>query len=173
MVQPTTANSEKCECCLGKYPDITVAVTSLTNANPAVVTSPPVISMSFQGSTKLRSAAPLARAWRSPMAATRSARRSDDLRLIGVDTSAGAAPANDGISAAVTDKTGTITYAAPCGFTSKNVTISKNLAEVSIPDCDDPDAPIWLGRDVQSQSCVISGDGVAAAELFRIGTMPR
>jgi hypothetical protein len=55
-------------------------------------------------------------------------------------------------------------YASPCGFTSKGVTISKNLQEVNIPDCDNPDDPIWVGRDVQSQSCNISGDGVAAAE---------
>jgi hypothetical protein len=57
-----------------------------------------------------------------------------------------------------------ITYAAPCGFTSKGVTISKNLQEVNIPDCDDPDAPTWVGRDVLSQSATITGDGVAAAE---------
>jgi hypothetical protein len=55
-------------------------------------------------------------------------------------------------------------FAAPCGFTTKGVTISKNLSEVSIPDCADEDAPIWLGRDVQSQTCTISGNGVAAAE---------
>ena len=55
-------------------------------------------------------------------------------------------------------------YAAPCGFTSKGVTISKNLQEVNIPDCDNPDDPIWVGRDVQSQSATITGDGVAAAE---------
>lgn len=57
-----------------------------------------------------------------------------------------------------------LSYAAPCGFTSKGVTLSKNLQEVNIPDCDDPDAPIWVGRDVLSQSCTITGDGVAAAE---------
>ena len=55
-------------------------------------------------------------------------------------------------------------YAAPCGFTSKGVTISKNLQEINIPDCDNPDDPIWVGRDVQSQSATITGDGVAAAE---------
>lgn len=55
-------------------------------------------------------------------------------------------------------------FAAPCGMTTKNVTFTKNLTEVNIPDCDDPDAPIWLGRDVASLSCNISGDGVAAAE---------
>jgi hypothetical protein len=55
-------------------------------------------------------------------------------------------------------------WAAPCGFTSKGVTISKNLQEVNIPDCDDPDAPIWVGRDVLSQSATITGNGVAASE---------
>lgn len=56
------------------------------------------------------------------------------------------------------------TYAAPCGFTTKNFTLSKNLQEIDIPDCDDPDAPNWIGRDVQNLSATISGDGVAAAE---------
>lgn len=55
-------------------------------------------------------------------------------------------------------------FIAPCGFTSKSLTMGKNLSEVSIPDCDDPDAPIWLGRDVQSQTSQISGEGVLAAE---------
>jgi hypothetical protein len=55
-------------------------------------------------------------------------------------------------------------YAAPCGLTTKNLSITKNLQEINIPDCDDPDAPIWLGRDVQNLSATISGDGVAAAE---------
>lgn len=61
------------------------------------------------------------------------------------------------------DATPTV-YAAPCGFTSKGATISKNLQEINIPDCQNPDDPIWVGRDVQSQSCTITGDGVAAAE---------
>lgn len=57
-----------------------------------------------------------------------------------------------------------IVYAAPCGLTTKNLTLSKNTQEINIPDCDDPDAPVWLGRDVQNLSATISGDGVAAAE---------
>ncbi|MGE0213998.1 MAG: phage tail tube protein [Parvibaculaceae bacterium] len=56
------------------------------------------------------------------------------------------------------------TFVAPCGFTSKSLTLSKNLSEVSIPDCDNPDDPIWLGRDVQSNTAAISGEGVLAAE---------
>lgn len=56
------------------------------------------------------------------------------------------------------------TYAAPCGFTSKSLVLSKNLSEVNIPDCDDPDAPSWVGRDVESLTASISGEGVMASE---------
>jgi hypothetical protein len=55
-------------------------------------------------------------------------------------------------------------YVAPCGFTSKSLTLSKNLAEVAIPDCDDPDAPFYIARDVQTQSWSISGEGLLASE---------
>ncbi|HRP26019.1 phage tail tube protein [Thauera sp.] len=55
-------------------------------------------------------------------------------------------------------------FTAPCGFTSKAFNFTRNLAEVNIPDCDDPDAPDWLGRDVVSLSASVSGSGVLAAE---------
>lgn len=56
------------------------------------------------------------------------------------------------------------TFAAPCGFTSKSLVLSKNLSEVNLPDCDDPDAPSWVGRDVESLTASISGEGVMAVE---------
>ena len=56
-----------------------------------------------------------------------------------------------------------IVYAAPCGFMSKALNLLKNLSEISLPDCDDPDAPIVLGRDVQSLDWNVSGEGVLAA----------
>lgn len=56
------------------------------------------------------------------------------------------------------------TFSAPCGLTSKSLTLNKNLSDVSIPDCDDPDAPYWLARDVESLSMEISGEGLLAAE---------
>lgn len=61
------------------------------------------------------------------------------------------------------DIAGTGTYSAPCGFTSKSLSLNKSLSEVSIPDCDDPDKPIVIGRDVESISGSISGEGVLAA----------
>lgn len=55
-------------------------------------------------------------------------------------------------------------FASPCGFTSKSLTLTKNLTEVNIPDCDDPDAVAWVGRDATSLSASISGEGVLASE---------
>ena len=57
-----------------------------------------------------------------------------------------------------------IVYTAPCGFTSKSLTLTKNLEEVNIPDCDDPDAVTWVGRDASSLSASVNGEGVLAAE---------
>lgn len=55
-------------------------------------------------------------------------------------------------------------YGAPCGFTSRSITISKNLEEVEVPDCDDPDKVDWVGRDARSLSMSVSGEGVMAQE---------
>lgn len=57
-----------------------------------------------------------------------------------------------------------IVYAAPCGFNQRTVTLNKGLEEVNLPDCDDPDAVNWVGRDAVSLSMSISGEGVLAAE---------
>jgi hypothetical protein len=57
-----------------------------------------------------------------------------------------------------------IVYTAPCGFTSKNLTLTKDLIDVTIPDCDDPDAVSWIGRDASTLSASVSGEGVLAAE---------
>ena len=57
-----------------------------------------------------------------------------------------------------------IVYSAPCGFNQRTVTINKGLEEVNIPDCDNPDAVNWVGRDATSLSMTIGGEGVLAAE---------
>lgn len=56
------------------------------------------------------------------------------------------------------------TFAAPCGFSSKNLTFTKGLTEINLPDCIDPDAPSNVGRDVENLSAAITGEGVLAAE---------
>lgn len=57
-----------------------------------------------------------------------------------------------------------IVYSALCGFTQRSITLSKNLEEVNIPDCDDPDKIDWIGRDATSLSMSISGEGVLAEQ---------
>lgn len=58
------------------------------------------------------------------------------------------------------------TYTAPCGLSQRSITMTKGLNEVLIPDCDDPDAVQWQGRDAASLSIAISGEGVLAAEAI-------
>lgn len=55
-------------------------------------------------------------------------------------------------------------FSAPCGLTTKAIRVSKDLSDVLIPDCDDPDAAGWLARDVTSLSIEITGEGLLAAE---------
>lgn len=55
-------------------------------------------------------------------------------------------------------------YDAPCGLTQRSITINKGLEEIQIPDCDDPDAVDWLGRDAVSLSMSAGGEGVLAEE---------
>ncbi|MCM2292295.1 phage tail protein [Allorhizobium sp. BGMRC 0089] len=57
-----------------------------------------------------------------------------------------------------------IVYTAPCGFTSRSVSLNKGLEETSIPDCDDPDTVDWIGRDASSLSMSVTGEGVLAQE---------
>lgn len=63
--------------------------------------------------------------------------------------------------------TPTEVFTAPCGLTTKALTITQNLSEVTIPDCDDPDAAYWVARDTTSMSASISGEGVLAAESLQ------
>lgn len=64
--------------------------------------------------------------------------------------------------------TPTEAFTAPCGFTSKSARWNRGLGEVSIPDCDDPDAPLWISRDVETQSFSVTGEGVLAAEAIPV-----
>ncbi|GGD30741.1 phage tail tube protein [Aureimonas glaciei] len=59
-------------------------------------------------------------------------------------------------------------FAAPCGFTQKSFSRSKELNEVVVPDCDDPDAMAHTARDARSLSATISGSGVLAKSAYPI-----
>jgi len=55
-------------------------------------------------------------------------------------------------------------FSAPCGLTQKAFNRTKNLTEVNVPDCDDPDAPTEVERDITSTDWSITGQGVLAGE---------
>jgi hypothetical protein len=59
-------------------------------------------------------------------------------------------------------------YSNPCGLSQRSITFSKGLEEVNIPDCDNPDAVDWLGRDAVSLSMSINGEGVLASESAEV-----
>jgi hypothetical protein len=167
MAQPVTAKFGKFQVMLGTpsgSAPVAVTVTSLSNANPAVVT----VGASDIGKFADGMSVTIAGATGTGMTAANGTHAiasvgtpSDSFELVGVDTSGGAAPQTTGVTATPPQA---IDYAAPCGFTSKSFTLAKNLQEINIPDCDDPDAVAWIGRDAQNLSGTIAGNGVAAAE---------
>jgi Phage tail tube protein len=167
MAQPTTAKFGKMLIELGEpsgTDPAAVTVTSLSNTNPARCTVGAADIAKFQNGMIVVIAGATGTGMTNANgshAISSVGTPANTFTLTGVDTSTGAAPQTTGVTA---DPPAVMVWAAPCGFTSKGVTLSKNLSEVNIPDCTNPDAPIWIGRDVTSQSAVITGDGVAAGE---------
>lgn len=51
-------------------------------------------------------------------------------------------------------------FAAPCGLTTKGINRTANANDSEVPDCDDPDAPVWIEREIQSMSWEVSGSGL-------------
>lgn len=53
-----------------------------------------------------------------------------------------------------------------CGMTTKEFTLSGTTTDVEVPDCDDPDAAIWIERVIRSLSAGFTGSGVMAEETY-------
>jgi hypothetical protein len=51
-----------------------------------------------------------------------------------------------------------------CGFNSMSLTIEKDTNDVTVPDCDNPDAPAWQATDVLSLAWNMEFEGVYAKE---------
>lgn len=51
-----------------------------------------------------------------------------------------------------------------CGFNQMSLSVEKDTNDVTIPDCDDPDAPAWKATDVLAISWSMSFEGVMAKE---------
>jgi len=59
-------------------------------------------------------------------------------------------------------------FIAPCGLNSRGFSRTAATNDTNVPDCDNPDAPSWLERDVVSLSGALSGSGVVANEDFDV-----
>lgn len=57
-------------------------------------------------------------------------------------------------------------FATPCGFTERALSITSDLTDTTLPDCDDEDAAAWTGRDVRAKSWGVTGAGVMAMEAL-------
>jgi hypothetical protein len=57
-------------------------------------------------------------------------------------------------------------FTVPCGLTTRGITLTKNTNDVTVPDCDDPDAPAWIERAVENLSGEATGSGILAAEAL-------
>lgn len=58
-------------------------------------------------------------------------------------------------------------FAAPCGFTSLNLTVNIETNSVNVPDCADPDLPAWLVSDEVSKQMVLGGSGVLDTDAMQ------
>ena len=153
MALPTVAKFGKMQIFLGEATGTdpaAVAVTSLSNANPAVCTVGAADIAKFQNGM----AVVIAGAIGTGMTVANGTHTissvgtpANTFRLTGVNTSAGAAPQTTGVTA---NPPAAIIYAAPCGLTTKGFVLNKNLQEITLPDCDDPDLPI-LDRAVGAE----------------------
>lgn len=55
-------------------------------------------------------------------------------------------------------------FAAPCALTTKGFNRSSSTNEFNVPDCADPDAPVWTERVKGAISAGVTGSGLLAKE---------
>ncbi|WP_266030422.1 phage tail tube protein [Brucella intermedia] len=64
--------------------------------------------------------------------------------------------------------TPTEAFAAPCGFTSLNMTVNIETNTTNVPDCEDPELPAWLESDEVSKQMVLGGSGVMDRDAMQV-----
>lgn len=172
MVAPITARASKMRIMLGdsppSIPNTPIVPTSYSKANPSIVTVGTGDIAKFKDGDYVTITGVTGTGW-TILNGSRVIGAVDagagTFQVVGIDTSAatGTEPTALG-TVQPADTPGVITYTAPCGLNSKTLTLTKNLQEVDIPDCDDPDKVSWIGRDAQNLSATVAGDGVLAAQ---------
>lgn len=59
-------------------------------------------------------------------------------------------------------------FATPCGLTSNTFSMTAATGSTSVPDCSDPELPVWDVKDITSLSAQVTGTGVMAVESFHV-----
>jgi len=60
------------------------------------------------------------------------------------------------------------TFDFPCGLTTQALNRTAETNDVTVPDCDDPDAPAWTEREVSTMAWEATGSGVLADESVSV-----
>lgn len=167
MTKPTTAKFGKMRVLLGQPQLTAIVVTSMSNTNPAQFTVGAADITKFHNGDRVIIAGATGTMIQAngEWVISGVGTPANTFKVASLNLLSGSAPQTTGVTAKNREEAGVpIIYASPCGLTTKNFALTKNLQEIDLPDCDDPDAPAWIARDVQNLSATISGDGVAAAE---------
>lgn len=59
-------------------------------------------------------------------------------------------------------------FTAPCALNTKGINFTGTVNEVSVPDCDAPDDPLWVERVINTLSGTVTGSGTLALESYDI-----
>lgn len=57
-------------------------------------------------------------------------------------------------------------FATPCGLTTSTFSLTATTGSTSVPDCSDPELPVWDTKDITSLAAQVTGSGVMAVESF-------
>lgn len=57
-------------------------------------------------------------------------------------------------------------FVAPCALNTKGINFTATPNEANVPDCDNPDAPLWPERTITTLSATITGAGTLAFESY-------
>lgn len=57
-------------------------------------------------------------------------------------------------------------FTAPCGLTTTGFNLTASANEFNVPDCDDPDDPMFTKRVISALSAGVTGSGTLAMESF-------
>jgi hypothetical protein len=57
-------------------------------------------------------------------------------------------------------------FIAPCGISTFGRSVTTTTQDVELMDCDDPDAPIWMGLDVTSKRMTLTLSGTLDNDAY-------